>query len=286
MDEKLKVLFLKHIKESKNTKTIDDVYVNEFLENELKKISQDKKNLLFEKSKNEKSLKKDPLFIEILKEVRKNLGSIYGQFLTQKYKKKYTFIKNKKDLNNLFLLHKSTRERAQDYQYIYKEIFSWYIPKKAIADLGCGFNPLSYLLIEKQLERKIPYFASDLMQEDMEFLNYYFKENNSNGKAINCDLTNEKSFNKIKKEIENCDLIFLFKIIDSLETKKRNSSKTLLNFLQNKKIVVSLSKKSLVSNKQFYNKRNWFFSFLEKNSFVIKKTIETEFETYYCIEKN
>ena len=149
--------------------------------------------------------------------------------------------------------------------------------------MGCGLNPISYEIIGKTLKNKPEYFASDLNTEDIKFLNDYFKLNNINAKAKVYDITNLEILKD--KDFKECDLIFLFKVLDSFEFIKRNISKKLLNEINAKHIVVSFPMKSLVSKKTFdFSKRNWFKNYINKMNWNYE-VFEIKNEIFYLIKK-
>ena len=165
----------------------------------------------------------------------------------------------------------------------YSKIFQWYQPKK-IADLACGVNPLAYNKIPNNITREIKYFASDLNPKDMQFLNDSFEKFNIPGIAKNYDLTTLKIVED--EELKSCDLVFLFKALDSLEQIKKDISKELIKAIPSKKIIVSFPTRSLLSKKQFkIERRNWFFSFLGKEEYKYE-TFEVENEIFLMIDKS
>ena len=245
-------------------------------------------NMLLKKIKSKSQIKHldDEFILRRIKKFLKTNGNIRVQlekefklsFLTRDFKKK--LIEN--DYKDVLQLHKSTRERIESYEEIYKQIFKWHKPKK-IGDLGCGLNPVSYKIIEKILKYKPEYIASDLNHADMKFLNNYFELHNIKGKAKVYDITNLEILND--KDFSECDLIFLFKVFDSLEFIKKNISKKLLNEIKSKYIVVSFPTQSLISKKNFdSNKRNWFKNYINKMNWKYK-TLEIGNEIFYLIEK-
>lgn len=253
----------------------------EFIEERIKKICNKNQELVrkidFEKLK----LEKDKNFKKLIKKVREDIGILYGSFLTSNFQKKERMINQVEEFQNYLLLHKSTRERIEFYSEIYSKIFVWYKPKK-IADLACGLNPCSYEIIIDKLP-EVNFFASDLNPKDMEFVNAFFSNNKINGIAKPHDITNLKFLND--KEFVDCDLLFLFKALDSFEHIQRNISKEILEKVPMKKIVVSFPKKSLVAGSDFdLKKRSWLFKFLEKMKWK-HETFEIENELFILVSK-
>jgi hypothetical protein len=228
---------------------------------------------------------KSKKFKEIIKIIRKEIGIIYGSFLTQDFDKREKILdkcKTLKDTQSILKLHKSTRERVDFYDEIFTKIFEWKTPNK-IGDLCCGLNPLAISIIKEKINKMPEYFTSDINPKDMEFLNLFFKKFNIKGVAKSYDLT---KLDIIKdKQFQKCDMVFLFKALDSLEFIKKNCTKELILNIQAKNIVVSFPTKSLVSKKEVkIEKRNWFVKFIEENNFKYE-TFEIENELFFMITK-
>ena len=106
-------------------------------------------------------------------------------------------------------------------------------------------------------------------------MNFYFKEKKLNAKAIHLSLFEKE---KVKERIGKKNkprIIFLFKVIDALESLKENYSKELLLEVVPlaDKIVVSFATKSLGSREKFKAKRNWIVDYIKE-----KYTILDDFE--------
>ena len=285
MIQELKQLLNKNIKNTRNLKSLDEDYINSRLEkyiltygNIFKQLKQqlEKKGL--------ENIEKSTPFKKIVKDVRDDLRIIYGSFLTKDFPK----LKNQNtdlsqaNLNTLLKTHKSTKERIEYYNQIYSQIFNWYKPHK-IADLACGLNPLTYPLIEKQLTYKPKYFASDLSKEDMNLLNNFFKNNNMDASAKDYDITNLEILKD--KDLQESDMVFLFKALDSFEYIKRNISKTILENINAQHIVISFPTQSLIARKNFdIQKRNWIFNFINKKEWTYQ-TFETQNELFILLKK-
>ncbi len=283
----IKQQLVKDIKETKLIKNLNDDYIKLRLEKYiLTNADTFKKLKISQQKKDETSIKKDTNYIKILKDIRNELRITYHSFLNTDFFKKEKIlekINSIQDVSKLLITHKSTKERMNYYDTIYLEIFKWYKPKHGICDLGCGLNPLTIKMITLQLGYDINYFCFDLSKNDMDFLNSFFLKFEINAKAYDYDLTDTSFISK--DEIEKSDLIFMFKLLDSLEFIKKNVSKSIITELtsKNKKIVVSFPTKSLISKTQFdIKKRNWLFNFLNKNEIPYKQ-FETENELFILI---
>jgi hypothetical protein len=277
---KLIFIFLKEIKSKSQISEIDDKLILNLLNDYFQKFGNVKKKILIEFNNKDEKIVKSKLFKLVLKEIRSQLGQIYGQFLTSNYSNKFEkLLNNFNSLNNkniyeFLKLHKSSRERLNYYDEIYNFIFNDYFGnfqnKIGILDIASGFNPISvYFLIKNKKLNIIKYISIDLNKKDSVLLNNFFKKYGFfNYKAF--------SYNVLDliwlKELNFKDIthVFLFKALDSFEELQRNFSKKLIlqlinNLLDLKYIVVSFPTKSIKSKIEFNrNKRNWFFKFLEK----------------------
>ena len=287
MDKILINLLLIEIKAKSQISELEDNYILEKLNSYFLTNGDIRKKLEKEYEVKKDKISKSKNFKEIVKTIRKDIGIVYGSFLTSEFSKKEKLlenIKNKDEIFELLKLHKSTRERVNFYDEIYKQIFIWYTPKSGICDLACGLNPLSYFMFENKLPKNFSFFVSDLNPKDMNYLNLFFKKFKINGVAISYDITNLKFLED--KNFRSCDLVFLFKALDSFESAKKNISKEILEKIPQKHIVVSFPTKSLVSKEEFKKeKRNWLFNFLDKNGWKYE-TFEVENELFILITKN
>lgn len=283
------ILINKLIEEIKSKSQIKDLE-NQFFEEKINKYfltnGDKRKQLEQEYKKKQEKINKSKIFKEIVKEIREITGIIYGSFLTNEFSKKEKIlkkIKTKEEVNTLLKLHKSTRERYNFYNEVYSKIFEKFSPQK-IADFGCGLNPTSYFLIQKQLKYNPKYFATDLNPKDMDFLNQFFKKYKIDGIAKNYDLTNLYFLNE--KELINCDLAFFFKSFDSLEEIKRGITKEILEKLPINNIIVSFPTKSLISKKEFKNKKKgWLKKIIDENNWKYEQ-FEVENEIFFLIKKS
>ncbi|MFH1770880.1 MAG: hypothetical protein ABH828_04990 [archaeon] len=270
---------VKDILRKKELKNLDETTVVEEL-NKFFKKNKEVKKILEEKSFNKKSAQ----YKWALKEVRKKLREIYGVFIQKDYEKRESFLKklNKNNgeeiLPKLLRMHISTKERLPYYKEIYEQIFKITGKQKIILDLACGLNPLSYNF----LGYKPKYIASDIAKKDLEFIQSFFSKNKIDGKSVKIDLvTEQKKIEKIKS-----DICFLFKALDSLETRKRHISKELIEKITAKWIVISFSKASLGGNRNIAkNKRSWVTNFLKKKGFLYRE-FEVANEFFFVVKKD
>jgi len=162
-------------------------------------------------------------------------------------------LKNREDFKNLraqlrkvygmFKNLKFTRKKE-----VYDYIFNLTGKPKKILDLGCGENPLHFPF------KDIEYYASDIGHDYVDNANYYFKENKIKGNAFIFDLLSG-DFKKLPK----VDVVFLFRVLESLEYFKRNYSKEVIENLNAEYVVVSFDKEGLSRKRNLKRKgRSWF----------------------------
>jgi hypothetical protein len=213
---------------------------------------------------------------EKIKLTKELLRKTFSAFVS----KKLLSLKNKEP-EWILRKHISTRERLYNYAKIYKTVLGDY-ESANIIDLGAGINGLSY----KFLGGKTKYTAIESVGQLVELMNFYFKKNKINGKAIHLSLFEKEKVKKIINQEKKPKIIFLFKVIDALESLKENYSKELLLEVVPlaDRVVVSFATKSLGSREKFKAKRNWIVSFILEN-FKILSDFEIGGERYITFSK-
>lgn len=213
---------------------------------------------------------------EKIKLTKELLRKVFSAFISQKL----LSLKNK-DAGWILRKHISTRERLPYYEKIYQRIFS----KEKIAsviDLGAGINGFSYNFFNK----KIDYTAIESVGQLVELMNFYFKQNKLNGQAIHLSLFEKENVLDIIKKEKKPRIVFLFKVIDALESLKPNYSKELISEIVeiSDKIVVSFATRSLGSREKFKANRNWIVDFI-KEDFNLLDDFELGGERYLIFNK-
>jgi len=196
-----------------------------------------------------------------LKLTRNFLRGIYSSFSSRKL----LSLNKLKEIDWYLMKHKSTKERYLYYEEIYKRIFQ-NIKKCSVIDLGSGINGLSYGFFEN-LKINVNYVAVEAVGQLVELMNFVFKKNKVKGQAFHLSLFEiDKIKNLIKKQTRP-RIIFLMKVIDSLETLKRDYSKNLILEIAPlaEKIVLSFATKSIGKRKKFSVNRNWILKFIKEN---------------------
>jgi len=219
---------------------------------------------------------------EDVKVVRKKLHEIYTAVLTSKLLN--PGIVEKKSVDEILKKHISTKERFGSYCELYKRILGNFKEKVSIIDLGAGINGLSYNHFKKYCKN---YLAVEAVGQLVDIMNLYFKKNN----IKNAEATHESLFNmsKIKKMInshESLRVVFLFKVLDSLEMVERNySKKLLLKLIEDVDMVIVSFARASISGKRFQVKRYWFENFIKEMRWEIRDDFVLGSERYIVFKK-
>ena len=216
-----------------------------------------------------------------IKLTRDSLRKVYFAFTSSKVLNPK--ILSKRSVEEILKKHISTKER---FEY-YSEIYSLLIKEDCnLFDLGCGINGLSYNYFDESL--KINYFGIEAVGQMVDLMNSYFeREKIKRAKAIHESLFNLDKICDIIDGVKGKKIVFLFKVLDSLEMVERNYSKVLIEGILSRvdRIVVSFATRSLVSRKPFKVKRFWFENFVLKNNWKILDSFEIGTEKYFVISK-
>jgi hypothetical protein len=142
-------------------------------------------------------------------------------------------------------------------------------------DLGCGLGPLNYAKIYPKLE----YYCYDINDKEIKELNNFFEKNKINGKA--------SIFSLIDNNLDNLpktDLCLILKVLESLESIKKNFSIKLLNKIKSKVIIVSFAKIAL-GKKIMIKKagRSWFRRMLKKLDYRYR-ILDSDNEIFFIIK--
>ena len=231
----------------------------------------------------EKFYKEDNPDYQNIKLTRNFLRKVYSSFTSRKLLNlKY------KDFKWVLMKHKSTKERFDFYDGIYSRVLKDFEKSKdiSIIDLGSGVNGFSFEFLRK-INSNVKYFGVEAIGQLVNLNNLYFKKNKLNGKTYHFSLFEvEKVLDLIKKQ-KGKKIVFLFKVIDSLEVMKRDYSKELLKKIVSYSDMVALSfaTKSLGKRTKFRVQRGWILNFIDEN---FKKEDDFEFggERYIVFKKN
>ena len=252
---------LDSIKDSKNYKDICSKTIEKLVEQESPKYKKNK---------------------DIEQSVRTKLHLWAKMFFSDFNKSKKALLSGEK-LDREFYLqvikrHCSTTERYDFLEEFFDDILSNCGEINSVIDIGCGFNPISYICFAKKHAKK--YFAYDIVGECIEFLNLCFKDLEKDYVASVLDASQDTP-------TEVADVAFLFKILPLLEQQKQGKSKELINSLNAKKFVVTYPTKTLGGkNVGMYNKYKEDLNDLCKNC-GLKMIFEKEYknEIMFILEK-
>ncbi len=217
---------------------------------------------------------------EKIRLTRELLHRVFGAFLS----KKLLSLKNKGE-EWILRKHLSTRERLGFYKEIYKKILNGFGKKVSIIDLGAGVNGFSYKIFKK-IGFDVDYTSIEAIGQLITQMNEYFRKNKLNAKAIHMSLFDLDKLKEIISKTPEQRVIFLFKIVDSLEMLDRNYSKTLISEISPlaEVVVISFATESMIKRKKFAAKRTWLLEFIKKN-FEIIGNFEMGHERYVIFRK-
>ncbi|MFP4402255.1 MAG: hypothetical protein ACLFPL_03395 [Candidatus Nanoarchaeia archaeon] len=231
-----------------------------------------------------------------IKELQRELHTTYSQFQSSQDSKKHQLLESASSITQLLTIHKSTQERVESYQEIYSYLLKQFLSKEefeklTILDIGCGMNPLSIEIFEEESTKlKLPltrnsikWIGCEVNKEDMNYLSSAYSRFNFKGEFFSCDLTREDDVEQLK-EIR-VDVLFAFKVLDSLEHIRRNISFEILKELNYNIGVISFATYSLGRRKKIpITKRAWILKFLEREKWTYS-IYETDNEAYIVYKK-
>lgn len=130
----------------------------------------------------------------------------------------------------IMINHASTKERLPILAQFYSTLFADLAPIHSILDLACGLNPLA--LPWMQVADDIEYYAHDIYQHMMDFLNQYMQLTGITGYAQPCDVIRECPTHTV-------DVALLLKALPCLEQIDKQAPHTILHSLNARYIIVS-----------------------------------------------
>jgi 16S rRNA (guanine(1405)-N(7))-methyltransferase len=132
--------------------------------------------------------------------------------------------------------HASTRERLPILDHFYPTLLADLPPITSILDLACGLNPLT--LPWMPLAQPVAYYACDIYQDQIDFLNGFFTTIGVPGTAFACDLLQACPTQAV-------DVALLLKAIPCLEQADKQIGRRLLDAIQAPILLVSFPAQSL-----------------------------------------
>ena len=132
--------------------------------------------------------------------------------------------------------HASTRERLPFLSCFYAEVLKDIAPVHSVLDIACGLNPLAIPWMP--LAPGVRYYACDIYQDMIDFLNVCFPLLHVDGEALVCDVIQQCPAHKV-------DVAFILKTIPVLEQVDKHAGQRLLHGIQADHVVVSFPAASL-----------------------------------------
>jgi hypothetical protein len=254
------------VKKSKKFSRLGDNYIAFIIEKNLQ-LNKKVDNLVndgdYRNFRNSKPYK------DFLKSVKKFLHDTYDVYQIRDISKKdkiYKKILNSKNKEEILQLHidmlhchSSTRERKNEYETIYRNIFAVCGKPKKILDVGCGINVFSLPFIGFS---DFEYIGCDSVEEDLKLIDDYLRNIGPNfrfkGGSLFINIFAEDFLKKISK-IES-DVCFLFKMTDMLDYGRKTHKRTedFLKDVNSKFVVVSFPTKTVSNKKMRVPRRKWF----------------------------
>jgi 16S rRNA (guanine(1405)-N(7))-methyltransferase len=132
--------------------------------------------------------------------------------------------------------HASTRERLPFLDNFYSTLLGDLPPIHSIVDLACGLNPLA--AVSMPLATDAVYYACDIYQDQIDFLNRVFQQSGQQGQAFIANLLTDVPSQSV-------DVALLLKTIPCLEQIDKSVGPRLLAQINAPVIVVSFPARSL-----------------------------------------
>jgi 16S rRNA (guanine(1405)-N(7))-methyltransferase len=132
--------------------------------------------------------------------------------------------------------HASTRERLPFLESFYSQPLASLAPIRSLLDLGCGLNPLALPWIP--LEPDAPYYACDVYEDLVSFLNAFLSHTRRAGTIEICDLIQGSP----QKPVQ---VALLLKTLSCLEQQDKSIALRLLQAIPAEHILVTFPARSL-----------------------------------------
>ncbi len=217
---------------------------------------------------------------EKVKLTRKLLREVFSSFTSPK-------LLSLKDKNPEWILRKhfSTRERLPYSEEVYSKLLGGLNKNLSVIDLGAGINGFSYEIFKK-IGYNVNYLAVEAMGQLVELMNFYFDKQKVSANAVQESLFELEKIKDILKKQKKPRVVFLFKVIDSLEMLEKDYSKEFLLGIGEfaERIVVSFAVKSMGNRIRFRANRDWILDFIKEN-FKIIEDFEIGGERYLVFSK-
>ena len=184
---------------------------------------------------------------DALKTTRTRLHRLTGAFLVPKidYAKWLANFKAlpsdnsdqfKETSKKMMKLHASTQERLPFLDSFFQTCLSPIAPVNSVLDLACGLNPLAIPWMP--LDKGYRYYACDVVDPLVSFLNAYFPLVGQDGYAFTCNLLHAIPQQKVQ-------VAFMLKLLPILDQVDPNASANLLDQVNADHLLISYPSKSL-----------------------------------------
>lgn len=187
-------------------------------------------------------------------------------------------------INELLLTHISTKERVNDYQAFYQEVFACIEPPRKILDIGCGIHPLSYPFEQSQHRPKV-YVAVDHHPDVIETLTIFAPYAAPTHLIPVCaDIAEANWASYLEHEVDVFDVAFMLKLIPVISRQQRTLLPKLAAVPARQMVITATTE--AMTRKENIRKREGrgLFEFIEMAAKKIVATFQIGNEFGYVIE--
>jgi 2-polyprenyl-3-methyl-5-hydroxy-6-metoxy-1,4-benzoquinol methylase len=279
-DGKLR-LIISEIKKNKDYENIEEgmmrKYIRKYAFNEFSRLRKD-----FNSLENSRFLK------GCVKYVRAKLRKKSALYLTKKTREILDQINTagkvgKGQVREVLESHRSTKERLGFYKELYSKIFSSSLlsSKPRVADIGCGLNPFSYLLIPEGRLKRTTFYAVDIDKEILDSVKLFFKSFSIKGKVFLLKALDFAS--SIDKKF---DCVLLFRLLELVDDSGHNEAERIIRMLNADLYVASFSRRTISGNRMTLQNKPWLERMLERLGYKYDITSTKEEIFYFFYHKN
>jgi 16S rRNA (guanine(1405)-N(7))-methyltransferase len=172
--------------------------------------------------------------------------------------------------------HLSTRERQPLLDTFYKRIFEVTGKPTSLMDIACGLNPLAFPWME--LEAPIDFWAYDIHEPRIDFINHYFKLQGLPEYAVLQDVA-------LQFPQETADVALFLKEMPRFERNYHGQGRPLLEAIRAKWLVISYPTISTHGGRNLTNRYRDFMAQLIDGKPWPMTELLFEGEMVFCIEK-
>lgn len=172
--------------------------------------------------------------------------------------------------------HATTRERLAVVDEYYERIFAVTGRPRVVLDLACGLNPL--LLAWMNLPHGAQYHAYDVRRRRVEFLNRFLQMVRLPPLAKLQDVL-------VRRPLEHGDVALLLQEAHRIEQRRSGASRTLLEGISARHVVLSLPIRSLGSRHSLARAHRSLFQRIVRGTSWPVQELEIGNELVFCIDK-